>query len=59
LVKKLGWASNPNGWFRKSLGIIFILVGVVVLFGLDKQIQTLIIESGLYDPIKKIEQNLR
>lgn len=58
LVKKLGWASNPNGWFRKSLGIIFILVGVAVLFGLDKQIQTLIIESGLYDPIRKIEQRL-
>jgi cytochrome c biogenesis protein CcdA len=59
LVGKLGWATNPNGWFRKSLGIIFIITGLVVIFGLDKQIQTLIIESGLYDPIKKFEQRLR
>ena len=59
LVSKLGWATNPNGWFRKSLGIIFIITGLVVIFGLDKQIQTLIIESGLYGPIKKFEQRLR
>lgn len=59
LVSKLGWATNPNGWFRKTLGIIFIITGLVVIFGLDKQIQTLIIESGLYDPIKKFEQRLR
>ena len=59
LVSKLGWATNPNGWFRKALGIIFIITGLVVVFGLDKQIQTLIIESGLYDPIKKFEQRLR
>ena len=59
LVSKLGWATNPNGWFRKSLGIIFIITGLVVIFGIDKQIQTLIIESGLYGPIKKFEQRLR
>ena len=59
LVSKLGWATNPNGWFRKSLGIIFIITGLVVIFGIDKQIQTLISESGLYDPIKKFEQRLR
>lgn len=59
LVKKLGWAANPNGWFRKTLGIIFVITGLVVIFGLDKQIQTLIIESGLYDPIKRFEQRLR
>lgn len=59
LVSKLGWATNPNGWFRKTLGIIFIITGLVVIFGLDKQIQTLIIESGLYDPIKRFEQRLR
>jgi len=59
VVKKLGWAANPNGWFRKTLGIIFVITGLIVIFGLDKQIQALIIESGLYDPIKKFEQRLR
>jgi len=59
VVKKLGWAANPNGWFRKTLGIIFVITGLIVIFGLDKQIQALIIESGLYDPIKRFEQRLR
>lgn len=59
VVKKLGWAANPYGWFRKTLGIIFVITGLIVIFGLDKQIQALIIESGLYDPIKRLEQRLR
>lgn len=58
LVAKLGWATNPSGWFKKTLGIIFIITGVIVIFGLDKRIQTRIIESGLYEPIKSIEQKL-
>lgn len=59
VVKKLGWAANPDGWFRKTLGIIFVITGLIVIFGLDKQIQAFIIESGLYDPIKRFEQRLR
>jgi len=58
VVSRLGWVANPNGWFRKSLGIIFVITGLIVILGLDKQIQALIIESGLYDPIKNFEQSL-
>lgn len=56
LSSKLGWASNPNGWLKRILGIMFIGVGVSVLFGLDKILQTAILDSGLYDPIEKLEQ---
>lgn len=59
VVSRLGWVANPNGWFRKSLGIIFVITGLIVILGLDKQIQALIIESGLYDPIKNFEQSLQ
>lgn len=57
-VAKLGWASNPHGWFKRLLGIIFIAVGVAVIFGLDKQLQAFILESGLYDPIDALERAL-
>lgn len=56
-IAKLGWASNPHGWFKRLLAILFIIVGLAVVFGLDKQLQAWILESGLYDPISTFEQN--
>ena len=56
VVKKLGWLSNPNGIFKKVIGILFIIVSIALLFGVDKQIQTYVLENGWYDPIIQIEQ---
>ncbi len=39
LTKKLNWAVTPNGWFRRFLAILLILVGVFVITGFDKKIQ--------------------
>lgn len=58
LVKKLGWLSNPYGWFRKIIGILFIVVGVAVLFGWDRSLQAYILERGWYDPISRLERSL-
>lgn len=49
LVKKLGWGINPNGVFRKILGIILLVIGVMIVTGLDKDLLTLLVESGWYD----------
>lgn len=57
-VKKLGWLSNPRGWFRRTIGILFIIVGVAVIFGLDRKFQAFVLENGWYDPIMKLEQRL-
>lgn len=57
-VKKLGWLSNPNGWFRRTIGVAFIVVGVAVVFGLDRKFQAFVLEEGWYDPIMKLEQRL-
>lgn len=56
IVGKLKPASNPHGWFKRSLGFLFIIVGLGVFFGLDKDFQAFVLESGLYDPISEIEQ---
>lgn len=56
LVRRLGWLSNPDGWFRRTIGIIFIVVGVIVVTGFDKQLQTWILDAGLYDPIARLEE---
>lgn len=59
VITKMGWMTNPKGWFIKVLGIIFICVGLVVMFGIDKQIQEYVLEQGWYDPISNLEQRLR
>lgn len=59
VVDRLGWLSNPDGNFRKVIGSIFILVGLGVIFGLDKDLQTWILENGWFDPIKDFESSLR
>ena len=56
---KLKAASNPNGYLKKGLGIIFITVGLSVAFGLDKKAQTYIIQKGWYAPISELEGKLK
>ena len=58
-VNKLKWLSNPGGLFKKIVGVIFIIVGLAVLFGLDKKVQTYVLENGWYDPVMKIEESFK
>lgn len=58
-VQKLGWLANPHGTFRKIIGVLFIVVGFSVLFGLDKKAQTFVIDRGWYAPVSRLEENLR
>jgi cytochrome c-type biogenesis protein len=56
LVRRLGWLANPDGWFRRTIGVVFIAVGLMVVTGFDKQLQTWILDAGLYDPIARLEE---
>lgn len=38
-IHKMRWATDVNGLFRKILGVLFIVVGLAVLTGLDKKIE--------------------
>lgn len=58
LIAKLRWAANPNGWFRRVLGLVFILVGVAVATSLDRDLQTFILDQGWYNPIAEFERSL-
>lgn len=59
VVRRLGWLSNPEGWFRRIVGIIMIVVGAAVILGLDKTAQAFVLEQGWYDPIAGLEEWLR
>jgi len=57
-VDKIKWASNPQGLFRKLIGALFVLVGIAIITGFDKDFQTWWLEAGFYDPIADIETEL-
>lgn len=59
VAKKFGWLSNPQGWFRRIIGLLFIIVGIAVIFGLDRKFQAFVLEQGWYDPILQLEQRLK
>jgi cytochrome c biogenesis protein CcdA/thiol-disulfide isomerase/thioredoxin len=57
LINKLKFAANPNGWFKKVLGVLFILVGIAVITGFDKKMEAFVLDSGFFD-VTQIEQKL-
>jgi len=57
LVNKLEWASDPKGWFKKCLGILFIVLALAVALGWDKKVEAGILQSGFFD-VTKIEQSI-
>jgi cytochrome c biogenesis protein CcdA/thiol-disulfide isomerase/thioredoxin len=57
LINKLKFAANPNGWFKKILGVLFILVGLAVITGFDKKVEAFVLDSGFFD-VTKIEERL-
>jgi cytochrome c-type biogenesis protein len=58
LIGKLGWLRDPHGWFRQGMGLLLIVVGLGIIFGLDRNFQTFILDSGLYNPILEFESRL-
>lgn len=48
VIKKVKRMANPNGIFKKILGIIVIFIGISILFKRDKTAETRLIENNLY-----------
>ena len=38
-LKNYRWVSDTTGWFRRSLGVLFIIVGVAIFTGYDVKFQ--------------------
>lgn len=49
LIQKLRWGINPNGMFHKILGALLLIIGVMIIFGVDKLLLSSLIENGVFD----------
>jgi cytochrome c-type biogenesis protein len=50
VIGKARWAADPHGWFRRGLGAAFIVVGIIVIAGWDKDLQAWVIENSPLRP---------
>ena len=58
LSRWLGVFSNPHGWFKRFIAIVFLATGLAIITGLDKKAEAWLIERGFYDPLIQIEEDL-
>lgn len=56
LLEWLGIASDPNGWLKRAIGVLFLALGVAIFLGYDKDLEAWAAEH-FYD-VTKIEQRL-
>ncbi len=56
-ASRLSGFSDPRGMFKKGLGLLFVLLGVMIVLGLDKKLEAAILDSGYFD-VTKVEQRL-
>ena len=57
LTAKLEFAADSRSWFKRGLGALFIIVGITIMFGVDKKIQTWMLNSNYFN-ITKFEQKI-
>jgi len=57
MLGRLNNLSNPHGWFKRTLGILFLIVGLGIITGYDKKLEIAILDAGFFD-VSKIEQKL-
>ncbi|MBD3269981.1 cytochrome C biogenesis protein [Candidatus Peregrinibacteria bacterium] len=58
VIQKFKGLANPKGWFKKSLGVLLVLVGIGIFFGVDKLLEIWILDSGIIDGILNLETEL-
>ena len=56
LVDKLGVTINPSGWFRRGIGILFLIVGLGVATGGEANLEAWLLSRGF--DVTVIEQHL-
>lgn len=47
-TKRVRWAYDPEGSFRKVLGVLFILIGISIAFGIDKEIEAYLLNNSQF-----------
>ncbi len=58
LVKKLGGVSDSKGIIKKSLGVLFVIVGILIILGIDKKLSSSLVANSNNKGVTNIEDRL-
>ena len=58
ITSKLTVASDSRGWFKRSIGAFFILLGILIITGNDKKFESWVLDQGIIGGVLQIEQGL-
>ena len=58
LTSRLEGLADSRGWFKRGLGILFLVIGLAIVTGLDKQFEAWVLDQGYLDSVLQFEQNL-
>ncbi|MGL5909954.1 MAG: cytochrome c biogenesis protein CcdA [Phycicoccus sp.] len=50
LVRRLRWAADPHSWFRRGLGALFVVLGVLIATGLMQDVEVWVLENSPVAP---------
>lgn len=54
---RLAGVADSRGYFKRGIGILFLVLGLLIVTGYEKKLQILILDSGYFD-ITQVEQLL-
>ncbi len=60
IVSKTSWAAASNSKLRKFLGVLFFLIGILVIFKIDKAIESHLLEQPIVQNLllNRVEQGI-
>jgi cytochrome c biogenesis protein CcdA len=56
LTQNLKILADPRGVFKRSLGVVFLLIGLAIMFSLDKKIEAYLVQQGF--GVTSVERDL-
>ncbi|MCA9392355.1 sulfite exporter TauE/SafE family protein, partial [candidate division WWE3 bacterium] len=58
LTSRLKSLADPRGLFKRALGVILVIVGLLIITGLDKDIEAAILDLPIYRSLVTLEQGI-
>lgn len=58
LTKRLQFAADSRSLLKRGIGGLFLLVGIFIMTGYDKKVETWVLENGYIDGVLQFEQDL-
>ena len=57
-VSQIAWAADPHGWFKRGIGILFLLVGLAFVTGFDKTLEAYLLDNTAIGSVFEFENRL-